>query len=91
MKQPLTGHDRIHADIIIERIRELGFRFERRRLLQRITEEASVQKRRSARRSWLTRSRRQNNVRDSLNARPHESARKHGLRKRAVVLQRSGE
>ena len=44
MKQPLTGHDRIHADIIIERIRELGFRFERRRLLQRITEEASVQK-----------------------------------------------
>ena len=44
MKQPLTGQDRIHADIIIERIRELGFRFERRRLLQRITEDASAQK-----------------------------------------------
>ena len=37
MKQPLTGTERIYADIIMDRIRVLGYRFERRKLLTKIS------------------------------------------------------
>jgi hypothetical protein len=36
MRQPLTGPQRIYADILLDRFKVLGYKFERRRLLPKL-------------------------------------------------------
>jgi len=43
MRQPLTGTERIYADIIMDRLRGLGYRFERRRIMPELSSSATEQ------------------------------------------------
>jgi hypothetical protein len=36
MRQPLTGTERIYADILLDRLKVLGYKFERRRVLPKL-------------------------------------------------------
>lgn len=36
MRQPLTGTERIYADILLDRLQVLGYKFERRRVLPKL-------------------------------------------------------
>lgn len=53
MRQPLTGVESIYADIIMDRLRVLGYKFTRRRVLPRLYDYRQGLEQMSASADWV--------------------------------------